>query len=213
MVKADFFVVELWWRLLGCPFTVSVCFAACMKDANPFLFFLLVGCGKSARWKACSFLIWNPWAESGLLPSEDYKSFGRGKKIIRLKMKNRLAENGKSFGADFFCCFPQRRGTVRQARPPISRRNGISWKAHTPSPPLRRPNKRYGAPNWCGATSIRPIHISVVQVCLCRCMDVRRCLQAVTKSYLRQLYFRFVWNIGTLFLPVLKVLLCTCHPV
>lgn len=42
---------------------------------------------------------------------------------------------------------PQRRGTVRQARPPISQRNGISWKAHTPSPPLRRPNKRYGAPN------------------------------------------------------------------
>ena len=114
MVKADFFVVELWWRLLECPFTVSVCFAACMKDANPFLFFLFVGRGKSARWKACSFLIWNPWAESGLLSSEDYKLFGRGKKIIRLKMKNRLAENGKSFGADFFCCFPQRRGTVRQ---------------------------------------------------------------------------------------------------
>ena len=97
MVKADFFVVELWWRLLECPFTVSVCFAACMKDANPFLFFLFVGRGKSARWKACSFLIWNPWAESGLLSSEDYKLFGRGKKIIRLKMKNRLAENGKSF--------------------------------------------------------------------------------------------------------------------
>ena len=38
------------------------------------------------------------------------KSFGRGKKIIRMKMKNRLAENGKSFGADFFVAFSKERG-------------------------------------------------------------------------------------------------------
>ena len=118
MVKAGPSVVNLWWRLLGCPFTVSVCFAACMKDANPFLFFLLVGCGKSARWKACFFLIWNPWAESGLLPSknqnhlaEERKSFGWRWKIVWLRTENHLAQT-------FFVAF-RKEGGLSTRRGPL----------------------------------------------------------------------------------------------